>query len=104
MSIYAKLFCHDCRQAFFLGKALRDNDDTPFGFHIGNDPTPHWKREMLNKVVWKFLANHTAHNIDVRMEHQMTDDMHDYQEIGGDAIGDISIIDYLEGWHSPDAL
>ena len=101
MSIYAELLCHNCRQSVFLGKAMCESNGTPFAFHIGNDPTPHWKRDKLNKVIWKFLADHAAHNIDVRMEHQLTENMYAYQEIGGDAVGDISIEDYLKDWKQP---
>src|SRR5262249_31135465 len=90
--------CHDCRQTLWLGKALH-RDFRPFCFHIGDpDEPPHWKRERLNQVVWKFLADHTAHRIDARLEHEMTDEMFDYQRIGGDTDTDISVEAYLSGW------
>lgn len=97
MSIYAYFNCHDCRQRFCLGKALHENH-VPFAFHMGNDPTPQWKREDINKVIWKLLANHTSHNIDVLLESQMTEEFNNYQVIGGDEDTDISIKDYLRDW------
>jgi hypothetical protein len=98
MSIYAFLNCHDCRQTVWLGKALH-REYRPFCFHIGSEhEPPNWKRAVLNQVLWKFLADHTGHRIDVRLEHAMTDDMFDYQEIGGDRDWDISIESYLSGW------
>lgn len=32
------------------------------------------------------------------MEHDMTEEMFEYQDIGGDTDTDISFKDYLEGW------
>jgi len=90
-----------CRQILWLGKSLRDEEtDYPFAFHIGSkeDP-PHWQREQLNQVLWKFLADHTGHNIDVRLECEMSEEMDGYQEIGGEECdGSISFNQYLRGW------
>jgi hypothetical protein len=98
VSIYAYLNCHDCRQTLWLGKALHENY-RPSCFHIGDQTEPpQWKRDVLNQVLWKFLADHTGHRIDVRLEHEMTDDMHEYHEIGGDTDRDISFEKYLSGW------
>jgi hypothetical protein len=98
VSVYGYLNCHDCRQTLWLGKALHRNH-RPFAFHIGGaEEPPHWARPQLNQVVWKFLADHTAHRIDVRLEHEMTDEMLGYQEIGGDSDEDISFEAYLVGW------
>lgn len=103
MSIYGYLNCHDCRQTLWLGKALHRGDCRPFAFHIGSEEEPpHWARPQLNQVVWKFLADHTGHRIDVRLEHQQTDEMHGYQHIyqhiGGDTDQDISFEAYLAEW------
>jgi hypothetical protein len=98
VSVYGYLNCHDCRQSLWLGKALHDKDRT-LCFHIGGpDDPPHWQRDQLNQVTWKFLADHAGHRIDVRLEHEMTDDMLGYQEIGGESDTDISIEKYLTGW------
>src|SRR5262249_43557729 len=88
----------DCRQTLWLGKALH-RDYRPFHFHIGGpDEPPMWKREQFNQVLWKFLADHTGHRIDVRLEHEMSDDMFAYQQIGGERDEDISFEAYLAGW------
>lgn len=98
VSIYGYLNCHDCRQTLFLGKALHCND-RPFAFHIGGPEEPgHWARRQLNQVLWKFLADHSGHRIDVRLEHEMTDEMFGYQDIGGDTGDDLSFETYLAGW------
>ncbi|MFL5342541.1 MAG: hypothetical protein ACJ8F7_20535, partial [Gemmataceae bacterium] len=89
MSIYGYLNCHDCRQTVWLGKALHDNY-RPYCFHMGDaEDSPHWKRELLNQVLWKFLADHTSHRIDVRLEYKMTEEMYGYQMIGGDRDEDV---------------
>ena len=93
MSVYGYLNCHTCKQTMWLGKALHEGHQ-PFAFHIGSGPK-HWNRPGLNKLLWKFLADHAAHEIDVRLEHQMSDDMYAYREIGGDEIKDITENDYL---------
>jgi hypothetical protein len=85
----------------WLGKALHQ-DFRPYCFHIGSaDEPPNWKRTELNRVVWKFLADHMGHRVDVRLEQDMTEEMWAYQEIGGDQGSDISIESYLSGWPSP---
>jgi hypothetical protein len=102
MSIYGYLNCHDCRQSIWLGKAMRKHGRV-CSFHRGseNDP-PHWRREQLNQAMWKFLADHASHAIDVRLEHQMTEEVFAYQEIGGDSETGISFADYIAGWHGLD--
>ena len=93
MSIYAYLNCHDCRQTLWLGKALHV-DGRPYCYHQGGeDDPPHWRRAVLNQAVWKFLAEHTGHRIDVRLEHEMTDDMWGYRDIY-----DNGLENYVTGW------
>jgi hypothetical protein len=98
VSIYGYLNCHDCRQTLWLGKVLH-RDYRPFAFHIGGpEEPPHWARPQLNQVLWKFLADHAGHRIDVRLEHEMTDEMFGYQDIGGDTEQDISFEGYIAEW------
>lgn len=98
MRIYGYLNCHDCHQTLWLGRA-NHRDFRPFCFHIGDeDEPPVWKKDQLNQVIWKFLADHTAHQIDVRLEHEMTYELFGYQNIGGDTDKDISFEAYLKGW------
>jgi hypothetical protein len=100
LSIYSYFNCHTCQQTLWLGKAVWDQGDQPSYFHIGDaNRPPYWKREQLNQVLWKFLAAHTAHHIDVRLEHEMSEEMWDYQNVGGDRNNDISFEQYLDGWH-----
>ena len=98
MSIYGYLMCHDCRQLLWLGKAVHEHERVDL-FHIGpsNEP-PNWSRKTLNQVVWKFFADHCSHNVDVRLESRMTDEMFSYQDIGGDGENHITFEKYLEGW------
>jgi hypothetical protein len=99
MSIYGYFCCHDCRQLVWLGKAIWHEDYRPLFYHIGSETeNPHWSRPELNQVLWKFLADHTGHRIDVCLEHDMDEAMWAYQEIGGDSDTDISFATYLAGW------
>lgn len=99
MSIYGYLNCHTCQQTLWLGKAVWDTGDQPSYFHIGDANRPQqWKREQLNQVLWKFLADHTSHPIDVRLESEMSEEMWDYQKVGGDRDNDISSEQYVNGW------
>ena len=103
MSIYGYFNCHDCRQTIWLGKALH-NDYRPFAFQRGSGPK-NWNCPQFNKVIWKFLADHTGHHIDVRLEMEMTEEIYGYQDIGGDTGNDITMEEYLKtpsGWYDSD--
>jgi hypothetical protein len=91
------MMCHDCKQHVWLGKACRI-EGKPF-FHIG-DPAqpPNWKQPQFNQVIWKFLADHCSHHLDVRRDDDMTDDMFGYQAIGGDSSNDLTFDQFLSGW------
>jgi hypothetical protein len=81
----------------FLGKACRIRNQ-PF-FHFGDSSSPpNWKQHQLTQMVWKFLADHCGHHIDVRQEHDMTEEMFGYQSIGGDGEPYISFEQYLFEW------
>lgn len=98
MSIYGYLNCQNCRHRMWLGKAIHQ-EYRPHYFHIGeNDGPSNWQQEQLNQVLWKFLSDHCGHRIDVRLEHDMTDDMWSYKDIGGDGTDDVSFEQYLDGW------
>ena len=98
MSIYAYLTCDDCRQLFWLGKAVKANDLVSY-FHIGGpDEPPNWKREELNQIIWKFLADHAGHKIQVHLENQMSDDTFSYMDIDGDGENDLTANSYIGDW------
>jgi hypothetical protein len=85
-----------------LGKAIHlgpEGDYKPLFFHMGSeDEPPHWRREELNQVLWKFLSDHTAHRIQVLMEHDMTEEMFEYQAISRFSGEGISFKDYVRDW------
>ncbi len=99
MSVYGYLNCHDCRQTLWLGKAL-DSDYRPFAFHIGGaEEPPNWAGPELNQVLWKFMADHMGHRIDVRLEDTQDELPEAYQHILADSDGtEISFGAYLAGW------
>ncbi len=98
MSIYGYINCHDCRQKLYLGKALHENC-RPWAYHSGPaENPPNWEQPDLNRVLWKFLADHTLHQIDVRLEHDMTEDTWAYASIGSDGDGDITLEHFFRDW------
>lgn len=99
MSRYAYLTCVECGVALWLGKAIYKGNRVD-RFHMGQESDPaNSLNNKLNRVIWKFLADHAGHAIRVIVEGDADfDSIGDYQEIGGDEIVSISIDDYLSGW------
>ncbi|MBK8900645.1 MAG: hypothetical protein IPM53_05665 [Anaerolineaceae bacterium] len=98
MSISGNFLCYDCKQLLWLGKAIFAGDQVAY-YHLGNaTEAPNWKQSQLNQALWKFLADHTSHHIGVLCDFELDDTLQDYTEIGGDALTDISLDDYLTGW------
>jgi len=102
MSRYAYFVCADCHVKLWLGKAIFEHDpEQPSCFQIRdpNDGEPlNSENRILNKVLWKMLADHAGHALRVLVEggpqYHTADD---YAEIGGDEIKDIPFEDYLKG-------
>jgi len=65
------------------------------GVRGGLEQSPHRARPQLSQVIWKLVADHTGHRIDARLEHEMTDELFGYQDIGGDTDQDISFEAHL---------
>ena len=102
MSRYAKLVCRQCQVQLWLGKAIfRTDSDQPTCFQIG-DPNVHRlnsENPVLNKVLWKMLADHARHPLQVLVEGDPDHDATDgFVEIGGDEFKDIPFEQYLQGW------
>ena len=100
MSVYGYLVCHDCRQKLWLGKACGEPGEGRVSYyHIGSErEPPHWQRELLNTVLWKFVADHTSHRVRILLEQEMEDEQCGYRSLGGDAVDDLSWGEYVEGW------
>lgn len=62
MAIYGYLACLETNESLWLGKVLRhkgpDGSLSAFGFWMGPDPGHNYQKELLNKALWKFLAEH----------------------------------------------
>lgn len=100
MSIYACLACKDCRVSLWLGKIVNRHDEKNRYFAMNNPgDLPNPEQKDLNRAVWRMLSNHMGHTLRVISEE--TDEYEEvcnYQEIGGDEIGDINFEDYLKDW------
>lgn len=100
MGRYGYLACTDCKQLIWLGKTVCVDINNNCYFHIGGAEEPsNWKREELNRVIWKFLANHINHAIIVTTDYDpIFDQIAGSVMIGGDEIKDISFEAYPLLW------
>lgn len=101
MSIYGYLVSPQHRQKIWLGKIV--NRELPdIYFHIGDkNADPNSRNELLNQVIWKFLARNTDGEVKILSESEMTEAYYSFQDIGGDSLGDISYEDFLAGKGHP---
>jgi len=101
MSQYAWFACTDCQVMRWLGRAVRDGPDRQIRyFHIGaSEDAPNSARPVLNRALWKMLADHAHHTFRV-----VTDQDPEYKaleayvEVGGDEDRDLDFEAYREGW------
>ena len=73
MSQYAYLICEQCKSAIFLGQAVMARDNASvFYFHRGPaGAVKNANNEILNKAIWKMLAEHVNHSIRVVLEYSI---------------------------------
>jgi uncharacterized protein involved in tellurium resistance len=103
VSRYAKFVCTQCKVQLWLGKAIFQTDsDQPTRFQIGDTRDTHplnSENPVLNKVLWKMLADHARHPIHIFVEGDPDyDSTAGFVKIGGDESKDITFEQYLEGW------
>ena len=104
----AFLISNQTRKSLWLGKAIRfDNEDgteTVQYFHRGswNGPVSHpvpillnHENPILNKVLWKFLAEHARKDLHIVFAGEFDED--EYERVGsGD--DEVEIAEYLGAW------
>jgi len=94
----AYLICPETHKSMWLGKAIRvrqsDGTETVNYFHQGAyDDPPNYENEMLNKVLWKFLAEHTHKELRIVFSGEVDDESFD--RVGTD---DVEADNYLRDW------
>ena len=101
MSRYAWLACTDCQVMLWLGKTVfhEKNGQIDF-FHRGAaEEPPNSARTVLNRVMWKMLADHARDTFRVVTDQDPEyASLGEYVEIGGDEDRDIDFDVYLKGW------
>ncbi len=85
-------------------RAIRSVDCQPgvaYTFHIGTaEEPPKSARTVLNRALWKMLANHARHALRVVTDQDPEyKSLGEYVEIGGEEDRDIDFEAYLKGWH-----
>ena len=108
MSIYGYFSCVDCQVIVWLGKAVykvvegeRTDHDKVYYYKVGGAETPPNAQEpILNRTIWKMLADHQGHRLRVTLDFDAEFDTEDaeFSEIGGDTARDIPFDEYLKDW------
>lgn len=104
MSEYAYLLCLDDRTYIWLGKAVKNDGQIVF-FAVG-DEEPNWRQPGLSRSVWKFMADHVGHHLEVvrefseQYDKMVADDPPEgeYVEIGDSSNTGPTFDEYLKGW------
>jgi|GEM_PF-2490967 len=99
MSVNGSLVCLDCKVVFDLGKAIfREGEPDKVHFYIGGWAPLDEKRTILDRVLWKMMADHTRHNLRVVMEDELESLLSQggYLSIGDNFTPSIFYREYLE--------
>lgn len=91
----AYLICPETRKSLWLGKPIRhyDAEGKEFVSHYNRRYTTHNHEDpILNKMLWKFLAEHAHKELRVVFDWEFKE--HEYQRVEGP--GDID--EYVENW------
>jgi hypothetical protein len=105
VSEYAYLICRDDRVMLGLGRAIK-RDDGSVHYFLSGGKQPNSQQPDLDRALWKFLADHTGHRIEVIRESSRAyqdwtvdqDANGIYRQVGGDARDDIPFEQFLAGW------
>jgi len=101
----AYLICPETKKALWLGKPIRTMDESHVErvlyYHRGPlGGSLNYNDQLLNMILWKFLAEHAHKDLRVVFSGEFDDD--EYERIGS---GDVESDEYLQGWpprHSGD--
>ena len=90
----AYLICPETKKLVWLGKPIRDADDVARVIYYNQQPGLHnHQDELLNKVLWRFLAEHAHKSLRIVFSGEYTDD--EYEHI---STSDIEAEDYVRHW------
>jgi hypothetical protein len=85
----------------WLGKAIHDGAESQSKyFHMGtSEEPPNSARPVLNRALWKMLADHAHHTFRVVTDQDPEyKTLEAYVEVGGDEDRDMDFEAYLTGW------
>jgi len=88
----AYLSCPETRKLIWLGKPIRTSSDQVVFYSQNADNWNH-DNPLLNKVVWKFLADHAHKELRVVFSGEFNED--EYDQIGSQ---DIETEEYIKEW------
>lgn len=91
MDPHAGFVCVDCGEILHLGRVVTDGSNRVCSFHRASAVNlPNCEQTMLNRVLWKMLADHAGHTLRVIVEcDRESPSLCDYREIGCDDFQDL---------------
>ncbi len=90
----AYLICPETKKLIWLGKPIRDADDGARVVYYSQTASRHnYEDNLLNKVLWKFLADHAHRPLMIVFSGEYNDD--EYDHIG---TSDIEAEEYVMNW------
>ncbi|MBG6134054.1 hypothetical protein [Longispora fulva] len=94
------LACVDCKVMLPLGRAVKDPATRDIVFIAEyRSGRPARLDERLDRVLWKMLAEHPGHRLEVVRENStQLDDLGEMLTLGEDEIGSPTLEEYLAGW------
>lgn len=98
----AYLICPETKKEIWLGKPIRVEDNNGAlrvaYFHRGSSDGP-WNHEIdsINKLLWKFLAEHAHKELRVVFSGEYDDD--EFDRVAGD---EVELEEYVRGWPARD--
>jgi len=83
-----------------LGKPVRREDGSIDHFHLaGEGYDSNSEHPLLGRALWKFLADHAGHPFRVAFSDEPDFEVvASFSEIGGDEIGDVTLVEYMQDW------
>ena len=92
----AYLICPETKKAIWLGKPIRTQvaeTTDKILFYSQNPDIHNYERTLLNKVLWKFLADHAHKELRIVFSGEYADN--EYEQI--DTV-DVEAEEYVRGW------
>lgn len=89
----AYLTCPETKKLVWLGKPIRPGANADVAYYSQRSDRGNHEDQLLNKVLWKFLAEHARKEIRVLFSGEFVDD--EYEHMG---TSDVEAEEYVRDW------